>query len=117
MGIHLYYNYYAEALHYYYQVILSFPQLESFCVCFSRVLPVVGFSIVVRNLIRCFRDVVQITSQKKKTGVIAPKRFVQRVKKQNELFRSYMHQVRDFVSFSCEIFVHSFVHSHDVCNG
>jgi hypothetical protein len=35
----------------------------------------------------------QINSQKKKTGVIAPKRFVQRVKKQNELFRSYMHQV------------------------
>lgn len=38
---------------------------------------------------------LQITSQKKKTGVIAPKRFVQRVKKQNELFRSYMHQVCD----------------------
>lgn len=36
---------------------------------------------------------VQISSQKKKTGVIAPKRFVQRLKKQNELFRSYMHQV------------------------
>lgn len=36
---------------------------------------------------------VQITSQKKKTGVIAPKRFVQRVKKENEIFRSYMHQV------------------------
>ncbi|KAK9166967.1 hypothetical protein Scep_002158 [Stephania cephalantha] len=37
-------------------------------------------------------SVLQISSQKKKTGVIAPKRFVQRVKKQNELFRSYMHQ-------------------------
>lgn len=36
---------------------------------------------------------MQISSQKKKTGVIAPKRFVQRVKKQNELFRGYMHQV------------------------
>lgn len=36
---------------------------------------------------------VQISSQKKKTGVISPRRFVQRVKKQNELFRSYMHQV------------------------
>uniref|UniRef100_A0A0A9DLE7 Uncharacterized protein n=1 Tax=Arundo donax TaxID=35708 RepID=A0A0A9DLE7_ARUDO len=35
----------------------------------------------------------QISQAKKKTGVIAPKRFVQRVKKQNELFRSYMHQV------------------------
>ena len=36
----------------------------------------------------------QIHSQKKRTGVIAPKRFVQRLKKDNELFRSYMHQVR-----------------------
>lgn len=35
----------------------------------------------------------QISTQKKKTGVIAPKRFVQRVKKENELFRGYMHQV------------------------
>jgi hypothetical protein len=41
------------------------------------------------NHLCCF----QITSQKKKTGVIAPKQFVNRVKKQNELFRSYMHQV------------------------
>lgn len=38
---------------------------------------------------------MQINSSKKKTGVIAPKRFVQRVKKQNEYFRSYMHQVLD----------------------
>lgn len=39
---------------------------------------------------------VQISSQKKKTGVIAPKRFVLRLKKQNEIFRSYMHQVSFF---------------------
>ncbi|XP_024518179.1 ubiquitin carboxyl-terminal hydrolase 3 isoform X3 [Selaginella moellendorffii] len=45
------------------------------------------------NLLTCLADLFsQINSQKKKTGVIAPKRFVQRVKKQNELFRSYMHQ-------------------------
>lgn len=36
---------------------------------------------------------MQIHSQKKKSGVIAPKRFVQRLKRDNELFRSYMHQV------------------------
>lgn len=42
---------------------------------------------------------MQINSQKKKTGVIAPKRFVQRVKKQNELFRSYMHQVIELSLF------------------
>ncbi|XP_024535352.1 ubiquitin carboxyl-terminal hydrolase 3 isoform X1 [Selaginella moellendorffii] len=42
----------------------------------------------------------QINSQKKKTGVIAPKRFVQRVKKQHELFRSYMHQdAHEFLNF------------------
>ncbi len=35
----------------------------------------------------------QIQSQKRKTGIIAPKRFVQRLKRDNELFRSYMHQV------------------------
>ncbi|CAN1344153.1 Ubiquitin carboxyl-terminal hydrolase 3 [Linum perenne] len=45
------------------------------------------------NLLTCLADLfTQISSQKKKTGVIAPKRFVQRLKKQNELFRSYMHQ-------------------------
>ncbi|OUZ99346.1 Ubiquitin carboxyl-terminal hydrolases family 2 [Macleaya cordata] len=42
----------------------------------------------------------EISSQKKKTGVIAPKRFVQRVKKENELFRSYMHQdAHEFLNF------------------
>ena len=35
---------------------------------------------------------LQIHSQRKRTGVLAPKRFVQRLKKDNELFRSYMHQ-------------------------
>ncbi|XP_039069780.1 ubiquitin carboxyl-terminal hydrolase 3-like isoform X1 [Hibiscus syriacus] len=45
------------------------------------------------NLLICLADLfTQISSQKKKTGAIAPKRFVQRLKKQNELFRSYMHQ-------------------------
>ncbi len=36
---------------------------------------------------------VQIQASKKKTGVIPPRKFVQRLKKDNELFRSYMHQV------------------------
>ncbi|GLJ56182.1 hypothetical protein SUGI_1206280 [Cryptomeria japonica] len=53
------------------------------------------------NLLTCLADLfMQINSQKKKTGVIAPKRFVQRVKKQNELFRSYMHQdAHEFLNF------------------
>lgn len=37
---------------------------------------------------------MQIQTSKKKTGVIAPKKFVARLKRDNELFRSYMHQVR-----------------------
>ncbi|KAL5175626.1 Ubiquitin carboxyl-terminal hydrolase 3 [Glycine soja] len=53
------------------------------------------------NLLTCLADLFsQISSQKKKTGVIAPKRFVQRLKKQNELFRSYMHQdAHEFLNF------------------
>ncbi|KAG8071164.1 hypothetical protein GUJ93_ZPchr0006g43624 [Zizania palustris] len=45
------------------------------------------------NLLTCLADLfAQITLAKKRTGVVAPKRFVQRVRKQNELFRNYMHQ-------------------------
>lgn len=53
------------------------------------------------NLLTCLADLfVQISSQKKKTGVIAPKRFVQRLKKQNEIFRSYMHQdAHEFLNY------------------
>ncbi|CAL9199224.1 ubiquitin carboxyl-terminal hydrolase 3-like [Musa acuminata AAA Group] len=53
------------------------------------------------NLLTCLADLFsQISSQKKKTGVISPRRFVQRVKKQNELFRSYMHQdAHEFLNF------------------
>ncbi|MCE0481812.1 Ubiquitin carboxyl-terminal hydrolase 3, partial [Datura stramonium] len=46
------------------------------------------------------RTATGISSQKKKTGVIAPKRFVQRLKKQNEIFRSYMHQdAHEFLNY------------------
>ncbi|DBA83770.1 hypothetical protein WJX77_007460 [Trebouxia sp. C0004] len=53
------------------------------------------------NLLTCLADLfVQIHSQKKKSGVIAPKRFVQRLKRDNELFRSYMHQdAHEFLYF------------------
>ncbi|KAL0928258.1 hypothetical protein M5K25_000131 [Dendrobium thyrsiflorum] len=48
-----------------------------------------------------YRNDNEINSSKKKTGAIAPKRFVQRVKKRNEeLFRSYMHQdAHEFLIF------------------
>ncbi|KAK4491213.1 hypothetical protein RD792_001946 [Penstemon davidsonii] len=53
------------------------------------------------NLLTCLADLFsQISSQKKKTGVIAPKRFVQKVWKENELFRGYMHQdAHEFLNF------------------
>ncbi|KAL1820395.1 hypothetical protein DCAR_0416728 [Daucus carota subsp. sativus] len=53
------------------------------------------------TLLTCLADLfMQISSQKKKTGVIAPKRFVQKLKKQNEIFRSYMHQdAHEFLNY------------------
>ncbi|KAG6394510.1 hypothetical protein SASPL_145098 [Salvia splendens] len=53
------------------------------------------------NLLTCLADLfLQISSQKRKTGVLAPKRFVQRLKKQNEIFRSYMHQdAHEFLNY------------------
>ncbi|KAG6400501.1 hypothetical protein SASPL_137338 [Salvia splendens] len=43
---------------------------------------------------------MQMSSQKRKTGVLAPNRFVQRLKKQNEKFRSYMHQdAHEFLNY------------------
>uniref|UniRef100_A0A6V7QVD3 ubiquitinyl hydrolase 1 n=1 Tax=Ananas comosus var. bracteatus TaxID=296719 RepID=A0A6V7QVD3_ANACO len=56
---------------------------------------------VEENILTCLADLfTQISSQKKKTGVIAPKRFVQRVRKENELFNSHMHQdAHEFLNF------------------
>ncbi|GJM85328.1 hypothetical protein PR202_ga01769 [Eleusine coracana subsp. coracana] len=53
------------------------------------------------NLLTCLADLFsQISASKKKTGVIAPKRFVQTVKKLNKSFRSYMHQdAHEFLNF------------------
>jgi ubiquitin C-terminal hydrolase len=42
----------------------------------------------------------QIASQRKRTGVLAPKRFVARLKRDNEAFRSFMHQdAHEFLNF------------------
>ena len=42
----------------------------------------------------------QISSSKKKTGVIQPKKFIAQLKKDNELFRSYQHQdAQEFCNF------------------
>ncbi|KAH6799462.1 ubiquitin-specific protease 3 [Perilla frutescens var. frutescens] len=56
---------------------------------------------VEENLLTCLADLfLQITSQKKKTGAIAPKRFIQRLKKRNEAFRGFMHQdAHEFLNF------------------
>lgn len=61
----------------------------------------VGVRDTEENLLTCLADLfTQISSQKKKTGVIAPKKFVQRVRKENELFRTFMHQdAHEFLNF------------------
>mmetsp|Transcript_26131 Transcript_26131/g.62160 ORF Transcript_26131/g.62160 Transcript_26131/m.62160 type:complete len:352 (-) Transcript_26131:103-1158(-) len=53
------------------------------------------------HLLVCLSELFsQINSQRKKTGVIAPKRFIQRLKKDNELFRGFMHQdAHEFLNF------------------
>ncbi|XP_066321902.1 ubiquitin carboxyl-terminal hydrolase 3-like [Miscanthus floridulus] len=55
----------------------------------------------VENLLTCLADLFsQISISKKKTGVIAPKRFIQMVRKLNEYFRGYMHQdAHEFLNF------------------
>ncbi|GFY91378.1 ubiquitin-specific protease 3 [Actinidia rufa] len=41
-----------------------------------------------------------ISSQKRKTGVIGPRRFVNKLKKENEIFRSFMHQdAHEFLNY------------------
>ncbi|KAJ3219535.1 hypothetical protein HDU67_000480 [Dinochytrium kinnereticum] len=44
---------------------------------------------------------VKISSQRKKTGVVAPSQFVAKLKKENELFRSTMHQdAHEFLNYT-----------------
>ncbi|KAJ9522659.1 hypothetical protein QJQ45_019733 [Haematococcus lacustris] len=53
------------------------------------------------NLLTCLADLfAQINTTKKKTGVISPKKFVQQLKRDNELFNGYMHQdAHEFLNF------------------
>ncbi|KAK4401877.1 Ubiquitin carboxyl-terminal hydrolase 3 [Sesamum angolense] len=53
------------------------------------------------RILTCLAELfTQISSQKKKTGVIAPKRFVQRLRKENDVFRGFMHQdAHEFLNF------------------
>jgi ubiquitin C-terminal hydrolase len=57
-----------------------------------------------KDLLACLADVYsEIAFSKRRTGVVGPKRFVQRLKKDNELFRSYMHQdAQEFYLFLLE---------------
>ncbi|XP_024540081.1 ubiquitin carboxyl-terminal hydrolase 3 isoform X1 [Selaginella moellendorffii] len=89
-----------QLLEYYSRTKSSGEPEENLLTCladlFSQVRNLWGIFVI----IPFFFLLLQINSQKKKTGVIAPKRFVQRVKKQNELFRSYMHQdAHEFLNF------------------
>eukprot|EP00164_Ancoracysta_twista_P004672 GFYU01006317.1.p1 GENE.GFYU01006317.1~~GFYU01006317.1.p1 ORF type:complete len:403 (-),score=70.83 GFYU01006317.1:77-1285(-) len=53
------------------------------------------------HMLKCLADLfVQIYTQKKRTGVIPPRKFIQKLRKENELFRSYMHQdAHEFLNY------------------
>ncbi|XRA96245.1 ubiquitin carboxyl-terminal hydrolase [Pycnococcus provasolii] len=53
------------------------------------------------SLLTCLAELFQqITNQRRKTGTISPKKFMSRVRADNELFRSYMHQdAHEFLNF------------------
>jgi len=53
------------------------------------------------NLLTCLADLFNnISSQKKRTGVLAPKKFVARLRKENEVFDNYMQQdAHEFLNF------------------
>ena len=61
------------------------------------------------NLLTCLGELFfEIASQNKRTGVYSPKRFIARLKRDNELFRSFMHQdAHEFFNYTlnecCEI--------------
>ncbi|GIL87907.1 hypothetical protein Vretimale_6301 [Volvox reticuliferus] len=61
------------------------------------------------NLLNCLAELFnQINSSKKKTGVVSPKKFVNRLRRDNELFRGHMHQdAHEFLNYllnqSCEL--------------
>ncbi|KAJ3411465.1 hypothetical protein HDV05_002154 [Chytridiales sp. JEL 0842] len=54
------------------------------------------------TLLTALQDLfLKITCQKKRTGVLAPSQFVQKLKKENELFRSSMHQdAHEFLNYT-----------------
>lgn len=53
------------------------------------------------DLLLCLGDLFSsIYNQRKKSGVVAPKKFVNKLRKENELFRSYMHQdAHEFLNY------------------
>lgn len=53
------------------------------------------------NLLLCLGDLFSsISNQRKKTGVLAPRKFVQKLRKENELFRGFMHQdAHEFLNY------------------
>ncbi|GLC37566.1 Ubiquitin carboxyl-terminal hydrolase 3 [Pleodorina starrii] len=61
------------------------------------------------NLLNCLAELfTQINSSKKKVGVVSPKKFVARLRRDNELFRGHMHQdAHEFLNYllnqSCEL--------------
>ena len=63
-----------------------------------------------------------ISNQKKRTGVLAPKKFIERLKKDNVIFNSYMHQdAHEFFNFvvneCCEVLVKQHRREHPTPDG
>lgn len=80
----------------------SVLQALYFCLPFrERVLTYKPFNKRKDNLLSCLSDLFSnITTQKKKTGVLAPKKFVARLKKENECFDNYMQQdAQEFLNY------------------
>eukprot|EP01113_Clastostelium_recurvatum_P041084 TRINITY_DN6476_c0_g1_i2.p1 TRINITY_DN6476_c0_g1~~TRINITY_DN6476_c0_g1_i2.p1 ORF type:complete len:377 (-),score=67.88 TRINITY_DN6476_c0_g1_i2:25-1155(-) len=57
------------------------------------------------TLLLCLGDLfTTISSNKRRSGTIAPKRFISRLRKDNELFRSYMHQdAHEFLNYMLNV--------------
>jgi len=57
------------------------------------------------NLLLCLGDLFySIASHRRRTGVMAPKKFVSQLRKDNELFRSYMHQdAHEFLNYMLNV--------------
>jgi len=84
----------------------SVLQALYFCTAFreqllSKAIDVKGTSELEETLFSCLGELFyNIDSQKKRSGVIGPRKFVAKLRKENELFRGFMHQdAHEFLNY------------------